>query len=458
MYELLTSKPPFSAGNVDKQIREKVPPSMTERRKDLEIKGRAVDERWERTVAACLAKDPARRPQSIVQVANRLELPAPGTHTSTSIYSKPPENKTFITLGILMVGLIGAATWYLAVYKPAHMQSSMAAAPELATPLPVTQLATVPPAPIATPAPKPLGSVIVDTSPSSANITLDNKQLLSPAKFPQIPPGKYPMRIELNGYEHVEQQVEVKEGQNNLGTFQLQRIKPPPEVAQSPAGPKVIPNTVYEGSIRVKYDSSAPSRQLTITVGADTKSGTMTQSTKKGDVVVKFAGIWEEGILRAVTNEVISQPLGPTWQPEFFSLRFNEDGKSASYECNAAGKTYVADLSIQSFGSTVAAHLSPVYKGTINPGGTGLTISFAGDRKSGTMTEKSKSSEVVVRFAGIWNGSSSLTAVTGDVISKASKAKWEPESFTLRFAEDGRSGSYECNAQGRSYTAQLSVP
>jgi serine/threonine protein kinase len=458
MYELLTSKPPFSAGNVDKQIREKVPPSMTERRKDLEIKGRAVDERWERTVAACLAKDPARRPQSIVQVANRLELPAPGTHTSTSIYSKPPENKTFITLGILMVGLIGAATWYLAVYKPAHVESPEVVAPAVATPPPVAQSATVPLAPIATPVPKPLGSVIVDTSPSSATITLDNKQLLSPAKFPQVPPGKYAMRIELNGYERVEQQVEVKEGANNLGTIQLQRVKPPPEVAQSPAGPKVMPNTVYEGSVRIKNDNSAASRQLTITVGADTKSGTMTQSTKKGDIVVKFAGIWQEGVLQAVTNEVIDQPQGVKWEPEFFNLRFNEDGKSASYECTANGKTYVADLSVQSFGSTVAAHLSPIYKGTIKPGDTALAVSFAGDRRSGTMTEKSKSGEVIVKFTGIWNNSSTLAAVTGDVVSKAPKVKWEPESFTLHFAGDGRSGSYECNAQGRSYTAQLSVP
>jgi serine/threonine protein kinase len=455
MYELLTSKPPFSSGNVDRQIREKVPPSLTQRRKELEVKAPPVDEKWERTVAACLAKDPTRRPQSIAQVANRLELAAPGTRSSTAIYSKPPENKMFITLGIMVVGLIGAATWYFAVYKPGQVESS-AAAPALATP-PASQPAVVPPAPIATTAPKPLGSVMVDTSPSRATITLDGKQLMSPATFAQIPPGKYPMRIDLDGYERFEQQVEVKEGSNNFGTITLQRVKQPPEAARAPAGPKVIPNTVYEGAIRVKYDSSVATRQLTITVGSDTKSGTMTQSSKKGDVVVKFAGVWEEATLRAVTNEVISQPAGTKWEPEYFSLRFSEDGKSATYECNAGGKTYVADLSTQSFGSPIAARLSPVYKGTIT-GGTALTISFAGDRKSGTMTERSKSGDVVVKFTGIWNGSSSLSAVTGDVISKPPKVKWVPEFFTLRFSEDGRTGSYECTADGRLYTAQLSAP
>jgi serine/threonine protein kinase len=79
MYELITSKPPFSSGNVDRQIREKIPPSMQARRKDLEIEGELVDETWEKVIAACLAKDPARRPQSFAEVAQRLEIASPKT-------------------------------------------------------------------------------------------------------------------------------------------------------------------------------------------------------------------------------------------------------------------------------------------------------------------------------------------------------------------------------------------
>src|SRR6059036_3671854 len=37
MYELLTSKPPFYSGNIDRQIREKVPPSIAARREELEV-------------------------------------------------------------------------------------------------------------------------------------------------------------------------------------------------------------------------------------------------------------------------------------------------------------------------------------------------------------------------------------------------------------------------------------
>lgn len=454
MYELLTSKPPFSSGNVDRQIRDKVPPNMTKRRKDLEIDAPPVDEKWERTVAACLAKDPSRRPQSMVQVANRLELAPPGTRTATAIYSKPPGNKMFITLGIFVACMIGVATWYFAVYAPSQQPHFI----PLSTTKPSgTQVAAVQPSPApAVPAVILPGSVVVDTAPSRATIILDNKKQLSPATFGQMRPGKYPLRIELDGYEHVEQQVEVRENQaTNLGTIPLQRIKPV-EVASAPPIPKPAPNTVYEGTIRVKYDGSIPPRQLTITVGPDIKSGTMTQSSKKGDIVLKFTGVWEEAVLHAVTNEVISQPAGVKWEPEAFALHFNADGKSATYECNASGKTYVADLVAQSFGSTVAARLSSVYKGTIT-GNTALTVSFAGDRRSGTITEGSKSGDVVVKFTGVWNGSN-LSAVTGDVVSKGPKVKWEPESFTLRFAEDGRSGSYECTASGHFFTAQLTAP
>src|SRR6059036_672680 len=75
VYELLTSKPPFYSGNIDRQICERVAPSMTERRKELDIEPASVSKVWEDTVAACLAKDPSRRPQSAVEVAQRLQLP-----------------------------------------------------------------------------------------------------------------------------------------------------------------------------------------------------------------------------------------------------------------------------------------------------------------------------------------------------------------------------------------------
>src|SRR5205809_6042278 len=74
LYEVLTSKPPFYSGNIDRQICERVAPSMTERRKELDIEPALIPQVWEDTVAACLAKDPSRRPQSAAEVAQRLQL------------------------------------------------------------------------------------------------------------------------------------------------------------------------------------------------------------------------------------------------------------------------------------------------------------------------------------------------------------------------------------------------
>ena len=70
VYELLTSKPPFYSGGVERQIHEKVPPPMSVRRTDLGIVSAVpIPDVWEQTVAACLAKDPLQRPQSAAALA-----------------------------------------------------------------------------------------------------------------------------------------------------------------------------------------------------------------------------------------------------------------------------------------------------------------------------------------------------------------------------------------------------
>jgi hypothetical protein len=70
----------------------------------------------------------------------------------------------------------------------------------------------------------------------------------------------------------------------------------------------------------------------------------MTQGSKSGDLVVKFNGVWDGPILRAVSGEVISKPKNIQWQPESFTLRLGEDGKRGTYECNSEGHLYTAEL------------------------------------------------------------------------------------------------------------------
>ena len=74
LYELLAGKPPFFAGNVMMQVQNKVPMPVNERRKANGHEGEPVPAEWEETIAACLAKAAADRPQSAGEVAERLGL------------------------------------------------------------------------------------------------------------------------------------------------------------------------------------------------------------------------------------------------------------------------------------------------------------------------------------------------------------------------------------------------
>ena len=70
LYELLSSKPPF-LGVVDWQkLHHKIAPPIWQRRLALGIKGvEPIPARWEETIAACLAKDPKDRPQTICELS-----------------------------------------------------------------------------------------------------------------------------------------------------------------------------------------------------------------------------------------------------------------------------------------------------------------------------------------------------------------------------------------------------
>jgi serine/threonine protein kinase len=109
IYELLTGKPPFYSGQIDRLVREKTPPTMATRRADLGGTSKVViPPHWEETIAACLAKDPAARPRSALELKERLLSPAssyvpapppPPSPPATTIasISMPPEPPAAIT-------------------------------------------------------------------------------------------------------------------------------------------------------------------------------------------------------------------------------------------------------------------------------------------------------------------------------------------------------------------------
>src|SRR5262249_50863333 len=111
IYELLTSKPPFYSGNVDRQICERVAPSMTGRRKEFNIEPASVPQIWEKVVADCLAKDPPRRPQSAAEVAQRLQLPS-GPARRAIAHAKPAKKKLVLAGGIAAASALVLAAVY----------------------------------------------------------------------------------------------------------------------------------------------------------------------------------------------------------------------------------------------------------------------------------------------------------------------------------------------------------
>src|SRR5207244_7908103 len=134
VYELLTSKPPFYSGNIDRQICERVAPSMTERRKEFGIEPAFVPPIWEKVVAACLAKDASRRPQAAVEVAQRLQLPSGQARIGTT--SAKASNRPLLVASIaaasvlVLVGLyFGASNRAKSPLQPTIQEKSIAVLP-----------------------------------------------------------------------------------------------------------------------------------------------------------------------------------------------------------------------------------------------------------------------------------------------------------------------------------------
>jgi serine/threonine protein kinase len=117
LYDLLTSKPPFHSGNIDRQIHERVAPSMTERRKEFDIEPALVPQVWEDAVAACLAKDLSRRPQSAAEVAQRLQLAPEQTRAITNVPAKSSSRKVLLGAGVAALIFLTLAGWYFGILK-----------------------------------------------------------------------------------------------------------------------------------------------------------------------------------------------------------------------------------------------------------------------------------------------------------------------------------------------------
>jgi len=99
---------------------------MTERRKEFNIEPALLPPAWEETVAACLAKEPAKRPQSTPEIVRRLQVGLAATTGKIEISAKRSKKWVLIPVALGALCLVAIAGWYFAIARP---QMKWAAAP-----------------------------------------------------------------------------------------------------------------------------------------------------------------------------------------------------------------------------------------------------------------------------------------------------------------------------------------
>jgi TolB-like protein/Flp pilus assembly protein TadD len=145
LYDLLTGKPPFYSGNIDRQVHERVAPSMTERRKEFDIEPTLLPPVWEETVAVCLAKDPARRPQSALEIAQRLQLAPTQAGTAVLVSGNRTNKAVLVGAGIVALLVLTLGAWYLTRQPSKPLAAAAKTAPISTAPtIPEKSIAVLP--------------------------------------------------------------------------------------------------------------------------------------------------------------------------------------------------------------------------------------------------------------------------------------------------------------------------
>ena len=229
IYELVTGKPPFYEGDIISQLREVVPPSMTARRAALGVTTReSIPAAWDDTIAACLAKKTADRPQSAAEVAQRLGFPLSsptrfleGTAATPQPDIKVVPGKSFQKKSVIAAGLLAAALVVVAMIWPR-------AANGVKPPARAAERSPATPAPVAPAAPQP--EVVVTVSPPDvgAHVWLANAsdRLVSASgvlALTGVPDGEHQVTVNAPGYKNYVHPTRLKVS-GGKGTIEVKLI------------------------------------------------------------------------------------------------------------------------------------------------------------------------------------------------------------------------------------------
>jgi serine/threonine protein kinase len=244
LYELLTSKPPFYRGQIDHQIRTKPVVPIADRRSELGIEAAPVPPAWERTVAACLAKNPADRPQSAGEIARALSREAGGIQKGPAIPANAPTPLPVTEKPFLASSNAGASFGIGAfnLKKWAYAAASLSVVILIACLIyyvgmrvlskfdNVSRPEQASPSPFPSPAKPETGRVVVNTVPADASVYLDGSDRgKTPLVIDGVTPGIHHVSIEANGYMASSLIADVKNGGTfDFGTIHLMAMAAPP--------------------------------------------------------------------------------------------------------------------------------------------------------------------------------------------------------------------------------------
>ncbi len=233
IYEMLTGRPPFYRGKIEWQVLNEPPPSLADRRAELEVNGAPIPAAWESTVAACLAKGAAERPQSADDVWRRLcgepaVAPAPASAPATpppvrvaptvAEAAKPaPSKGPWAVVILLLVVALGGAGWWFGLEQPKRQAAAAAAAQaaqaQAAQAAETARLAAL------------RIEVAVNSEPSGARVLIDGREV---GRTPWSNPGgmalgDYALELQLADYEPRKETLAVTERGTSSWSFPLER-------------------------------------------------------------------------------------------------------------------------------------------------------------------------------------------------------------------------------------------
>jgi tRNA A-37 threonylcarbamoyl transferase component Bud32 len=230
IYELLTSKPPFHSGDISYQIRNVIPEPVDMRRTKLGVEGQPIPVEWVETIAACLEKDPANRPRTVGEVAERLGLKADAAMMGTAADIERSLN--FAPLKPRVRAMKAARytlhLWFMAgVLVPAAVgwllwpnSATPAVKREASAPIPPAQTAA-PQAPL----PAGTGGLVIKSSPSGAKVFVGETEAgVTPCALKGIASGSQAVRVEMAGFEPMVLTASVRPNEfTDLGVVNLPR-------------------------------------------------------------------------------------------------------------------------------------------------------------------------------------------------------------------------------------------